>query len=161
MIEVIDNYLPADAFQKIRDTVFSNNDFPWYYMGNVTGDHEDDLYYLVHILQDNMGVNSSYYTDIGQPLVDTLNFKAFIRIKVNCYPKGKELVEHGLHSDYGYDHKGAIYSINTCNGYTRFETGEKIDSVANRMIFFNPNIFHTSTNTTDQKRRININFNYF
>jgi len=66
-----------------------------------------------------------------------------------------------MHQDYEWEHKGALLSLNTCDGYTRFETGEKIDSVANRIIFFDPSIRHTSTNTTNDKRRININFNYF
>ena len=114
MIEVIDNYLPADTWQKINDVVF-DTDFHWYFTDNVTGEHETDLFYLTHVLQNTMGVNSPYHKDIGQPLIDTLDFKAIMRVKVNCYPKGRELVEHGLHSDSGYDHKGALYCVNTCN----------------------------------------------
>ena len=37
----------------------------------------------------------------------------------------------------------------------------KVDSVENRMIFFDPTKPHASTNTTDQVRRVNIVFNYF
>ena len=39
--------------------------------------------------------------------------------------------------------------------------GKKINSVENRMIFFDPNKEHASTNTTDENKRVNINFNYF
>ena len=38
---------------------------------------------------------------------------------------------------------------------------DKIKSVANRMIFFDPTKPHASTNTTNKDRRVNINFNYF
>ena len=69
--------------------------------------------------------------------------------------------EHGMHQDRPFDHKGMLIYMNTCDGYTRFESGEKIDSVANRIVFFNPFIKHTSTNTTNASRRVTINFNYF
>ncbi len=38
---------------------------------------------------------------------------------------------------------------------------EVIDSVANRILFFDPSEEHSSSLCTDQKRRITINFNYF
>ena len=37
----------------------------------------------------------------------------------------------------------------------------KIDSVENRILFFDPSIPHDSENCTDQKVRVNININYF
>ena len=77
------------------------------------------------------------------------------------FPNTEKLHEHGMHVDYDYPHKAAILSINTCDGYTKLEDGTKIDSVANRMLIFDGSTLHTSTNTTDQTVRININFNYF
>ena len=38
--------------------------------------------------------------------------------------------------------------------------GEKFDSVANRILFFDPSKPHHSTSTTDVKRRLNVNINY-
>ena len=58
-------------------------------------------------------------------------------------------------------HKTGIFSINTCNGYTKLEDGTKIDSVANRMLLFDASRPHTPSTTTDQTVRVNINFNYF
>ena len=37
----------------------------------------------------------------------------------------------------------------------------KIESIENRMILFDASRLHTSTNTTNVNRRVNINFNYF
>jgi len=51
--------------------------------------------------------------------------------------------------------------MNTNNGYTKFEDGTKIESVANRMVFFSSNMKHTGTSCTDEKIRVVINFNYF
>ena len=38
---------------------------------------------------------------------------------------------------------------------------EKIPSVKNRIIFFDPSIPHCSTSCSDSKTRMNININYF
>ena len=77
------------------------------------------------------------------------------------YPNTETLKEHGMHTDYNYPHKASILYINTCDGYTKFEDGTKIDSVANRMLIFDGSKLHTSSTTTDQPVRMNINFNYF
>ena len=70
----------------------------------------------------------------------------------------KTVREHASHIDYDASHLGAIYSINTCNGYTRIGD-TKVESVANRIVFFDPSQRHASTGCTDQRRRLNINLN--
>ena len=51
--------------------------------------------------------------------------------------------------------------MNTNDGYTEFEDGTKVESVANRLVTFPANLKHTGTSCTDEKTRIVINFNYF
>lgn len=84
-----------------------------------------------------------------------------MRIKINMYPNTEILKEHGMHSDYTFPHKTGLFSINTCDGYTKLEDGTKIDSVANRMLLFDGSNPHSSSTTTDQPVRVNININYF
>ena len=55
----------------------------------------------------------------------------------------------------------SIFYVNTNNGYTKFEDGTKVESVANRMVTFPTNMKHTGTSCTDEKMRIVINFTYF
>ncbi len=55
----------------------------------------------------------------------------------------------------------SILYINTNNGYTRFETGEVVESVENRLVTFPANLKHTGTSCTDEKVRVVVNFNYF
>ena len=55
----------------------------------------------------------------------------------------------------------SIFYVNTNNGYTEFEDGTKIESVANRMVTFPTNLKHRGTSCTDEKIRVVINFNYF
>ena len=54
---------------------------------------------------------------------------------------------------------GILY-INTNNGYTLLETGDKIESVENRLLLFPCHIMHTGITQTDTKIRVVINFNF-
>ena len=55
----------------------------------------------------------------------------------------------------------AIFYVNSNNGYTEFETGECIHSLANRMVLFPSNIKHRGVTQTNAKERFVINFNWF
>ena len=51
--------------------------------------------------------------------------------------------------------------LNTNNGYTLFEDGTKIDSVANRLVTFNNSTKHSDlTNTCDEPYRLVLNVDY-
>ena len=56
--------------------------------------------------------------------------------------------------------KGALFSLNTCDGYTGFEDGTQIDSVENRVVFFDATKQHHSTSCSNAPYRLNINVNY-
>ena len=65
-----------------------------------------------------------------------------------------------MHRDYAYPHQVALFSLNTCNGYTYFEdTKEKVPSIANQLVIFDGNRNHCSVAQTDENLRINININ--
>ena len=105
-------------------------------------------------------IYNPYLISIGTTAKDMLKAKTFIRVKGNLYPSQNKLSQHKSHKDYEYEHKAAIYCINTCDGYTMFEDGKTIPSVANRLITFDGSMQHASTDCTNAKSRININFNY-
>ena len=85
----------------------------------------------------------------------------FLRIKANLYPSSETLHEHKMHVDFDYSHCTALFSLNTCDGYTKLKDGTKINSVANRILLFDASEEHCSTTTTDTFARVNININYF
>ena len=159
--EVIDNYLPREEFEKIRDVMMSA-DFPWFYSSYVTYSDEnvDSALYFTHSFYKDGFINSSFF-ELLLPLTSKLNAKAMIRIKGNLYPNIGKTMENLRHKDYNFEHKGAIYYINTNNGPTVLEDGTKIDAVENRILFFEASKEHNSTYCTDQKTRVNININYF
>jgi len=162
-VQVIDNFLSKEDFKSVYDHIMSA-EFAWYWNDVVyRGSKKENQvtnYYETHLLYQNIPMSNSFDFIIDK-FFKKLDIKALERMKVNCYPGQDTLFEHGFHVDRNYTHKGAIFCLNTCNGYTAFKTGEKIDSVENRMILFDPSKEHSSTNTTNAKRRVNINFNYF
>lgn len=163
--EVIDNYLTDNAFETLKNQIDNDDQsFPWYYNRFVDNRNKpalNDHFYFAHVLYNRGQINSPHY-DAVVPLLNKIQTKAVIRVKVNAYPKnGDEIVKHRPHKDYDFEHKGAIFYLNTNNGKTILADGTEIDSVANRILFFDPSIPHNSTNCTDAKMRFNININYF
>ena len=160
--EVIDNYLPQEEFEKIRDVMMSQ-DFPWFYSAYVAfkGKVDDDnSMCFTHSFYKNSLVNSNFF-ELTLPLIFKLNAKALIRVKGNMYPNVGSSLNNEPHVDYDFEHKGAIYYLNTNNGPTVLEDGTKIDAVENRILLFDASKKHNSTHCTDQKVRVNININYF
>ena len=167
--KIIDNALPGDYFNKLKNTIMSDS-FPWFYCDSVAYKNEDDGdYYFVHGIYHEQKPWSDFYLDF-ESLVSgelcsmaskALNIKSLIRAKVNFYPKTNEIRYHNQHIDEVYKHKGAILYINDNNGFTVLEDGTKIESVSNRILLFDPSKPHNSTTCTDAKCRVNININYF
>jgi len=157
-MKIIDNFLPADEHRKMHDLLFSDQ-FPYFFQNAVATKEDTDYFYFTHMIYDVHAPMSSFFDSI-HGILNRLDVKALRRAKVNCYPKTEKLLKHGVHKDYPFKHKGALYSINTCNGGTYI--GDKfIPSVANRMLLFDSSQKHNSTTCTNAKCRININFNYY
>ncbi len=162
---VIDNFLPQEKFQIIQSAVMDEKPetaIGWVYTPAVAHENEVENYkyfYLIYNVYYHT-ILSSFYEKLI-PVLNELYFKSLIRIKCNLYPNSEKIHEHKEHVDTDYPHKAAIFSINTCNGYTKLEDGTKIDSVANRMLLFDASKPHCSTTTSDTTARFNINFNYF
>lgn len=159
---IVDNFLPKENFIRVKELLLSN-DFPWFYYKNITFGNESKgpLFYMSHAFYNNNQPNSSSYNFLKENLLKFMNIKSLIRVKANFYPNQSIKEINEMHKDYEFKHKGAIFSINTNNGGTLLKDGTKIDSIENRMLFFDPSIEHDSENCTDQKVRINININYF
>ena len=86
--------------------------------------------------------------------------KTCLRIKANLTLKTPTPKESSFHID-GNDITTAIFYINTNNGYTEFESGVRVSSVANRVCIFDSNLTHRGTTHTEgDHQRIVVNFNY-
>ena len=78
-----------------------------------------------------------------------------MRIKINFYPYTDTVKEHQPHFDYDFDHYGAIFSLNTCNGFTRLKDGSKFDSflTGKASFMYSPN---KNKNLKNLDRKIDI-----
>lgn len=164
MVEVVDNFLDPNHLQQLKMAVFGGA-FPWYMQKSVAYDDEsmenDNLYMLAHGVYKNSEVASKdMFEFIKGAVFPKLDMIAPLRIKINQYPYTEKLYEHPLHYDQKYSNKALVLCLNTCNGYTHFENGDKVDSVENRAIFFDGSKLHGSTNCSDQKCRIVLAMNY-
>lgn len=161
--EIIDNFLPKDNFNLIKKTIFGNN-FNWFYTPEINHkgiESSNMLFYFTHLFYAYNKPTSMFFDLINTNLISFFDVKSLLRIKGNLYPNQHVKKENGFHTDYDFSHKGAIFYLNTNNGRTILSNKIKIDSIENRILFFDPSIPHDSENCTDQKVRVNININYF
>ena len=160
VITVVDNYLDVGSFKVISETL-NGRLFPWFFSEEKVVLKEVGLfnYQFTHYFFKNFTINSTYF-DILNPLIEKMDVKSLVRIKANLNPISHKLIEFESHKDQEYKCKAAIYYINDNNGYTMFGN-EKVESKQNRIVFFDTETEHSSTNSTDCKNRMVINFNYF
>jgi hypothetical protein len=160
-MKIIDNYLDEETFTNISQFMMGSY-FPWFYNDAVASvEKRNDLSYFTHGFFDvdfEFQMSSMYW--LIQPLVNKIQPKDIIRVKGNLYPNVGTNINDPFHQDYKFEHKGAIFYINTNNGATIFEDGTRVESVANRILFFDPTIPHASCRCTDEKIRVNVNLNY-
>jgi len=165
-IEVIDNFLPKDLFLDISDFFFSSK-FVWYWnefkteKGMKYGselNELDDFQYIHPLYNFNKPVSNVNI----QAFIDALNMKHIVKAKANSTIRMNSIFRYGFHNDVGLSGcKTSIFYMNTNDGFTEFENGDRIESIANRMITFDSSLKHTGTSCTNKKRRIVLNFNYF
>jgi len=160
-MKIIDNFLDDNSFLRIK-TLMENNSFPWFTIcsSGVSHSGTSDGMYFTHNFYSNYSFCSEH-SSVLSPLFQKINPKSLIRIKGNLYPGTDKIKFHDWHVDYDFNHNAFIFYINTNNGKTIFSNGEEVNSVENRILFFDPQIKHRSTTCSDQNFRMNINCNYF
>jgi len=164
-MELLDNYLPVNQFRELQ-SIFLGPNFPWFYNDCINLSTDPGGYQFVHSLYStNKGPSSNYYNLVA-PIIEKLSPESIlIRVKCNLNPRTNDhVVLGGYHTDIpttqSLNFKTAIFYLNTNNGYTKFETGEKVQSVENRMLLFYANEKHTGVSCTDKNRRVVMNINY-
>ena len=178
-IEVYDDFFDEDVFSKIRDIVEST-EFQWSRSSIINRQQypknlpmkflmeEKYNHQFVHYLYSEWFPTSDYTKSILMPFKEVLEnnhpIRAILRAKVNFNSCTETVIEHALHHDYDVDEypdlKTLLFYVNTNDGYTLFEDGDKIPSVANRCVLIKGNILHTGTNCTDDFGRLVIAINY-
>ena len=154
-MKVIDNFLDLNSFNHFKN-IITGQYFPWYFNNQkVLDDNHLDNYQFVNTFKDG---------NTAMPLLDVfkekLNVSNFLRAKLNCTTRTNKIFEFKSHKDLDINCLVSIFYINSNNGYTKFENGEKIESIENRLITFDNNLKHYGTTSTNTQTRIVLNLCY-
>ena len=136
-MQVIENFLPEEIYNDFYNIMLKERSFLWSY-----------------------SEISPYFEKFIHPFMGRLQFNRFRRARANLYTKKTEQKQHGWHTDSVNPHMVGLWSLNTNNGYTIFKDGTKHYSKANTMLIFDGSLEHASVPQTDEKVRINFNFNF-
>ena len=184
-IKIEDNYLKQKDFDDIQE-LFLGNSFFWFFKyrfydtgsdyppelnpntGPLAMDNDKlDCFSFVHTFYEDIVPQSPFFDKLHS-ILELLRPESIKKIRANLITRLPNIVENPFHSDLGKMSEEkqkqwmtSIFYVNTNDGYTVFEDGTKVESVANRMISFPANLKHTGTTCTDQQTRIVINFNYY
>ena len=164
---IYDNYLPKTYFKKLQKWFFSSEPNWKYNQHKVKDTESTDSFQFVHMFY------APYMPKKGWPVIEdkvnlletllyTLNPYIVIKIKANLTPRTAVPDKTDFHIDLGdfLGQKTAIFYLNTNNGYTEFEDGTIVESVANRICVFDGSERHRGVSCTDEKMRVVINLNY-
>ena len=158
--KIIENFLDNDTLKSLQQRLLSH-EFAWFYRPRQVEDEDREFSdYFCHSFFQSVTINSDHW-NLVLPLVNKLNIKALIEIRANLVIQRPKKIICGFHTDNNYDCKTAIFYINTCNGYTLFENGEKVKCEENKIIIFDSNLRHAAASQTDTKQRVVLNVNYF
>jgi len=168
-VSIIDNFLAKEEFVALRDPIMTNH-FPWFFIPFKSHPDEDQLTQpgqLIHMVYTTNIPYSQFYDPHFFPILDALHVSILSRIKINLQIRTSEPYFSPFHLDIMDLEKDitalvttSILYINTNNGYTEFEDGTIVESVANRLVTFPADTKHRGVSQTDEQRRIVINFDY-
>ncbi len=170
-IEIIDNFLNKDDFEDLKKFLMSPRS-QWRFVDFIA--HKDERGqgrdgYFVHSFTDRdpntflerFEVSPDYQKVVKllDCIKNKLNFREILRVRSSLYPRREKQIPDPFHVDYNFNHKVCIFYINTNNGFTLFENGEKVNSKANRLMIFDGLEKHCSVVQTDTTARYIININ--
>ena len=175
MIQVIDNLLTSEQHKNLSQVMLKGGILPWKFNDRKVSMGQDSVnnyqfthvFYSFHSVTGNTRHIVSKEIDVVKPLLDKIGFVALHRVKANLEPVKSERYYSDWHYDVAINNKPctfmttAIYYVNTCDGYTEFDDGTKVDCIANRLVRFSSDIKHRGVSQLNSKVKCVINLNYF
>ena len=167
-MKVIDNFLPEEEFEWIVSHFLPTEEcntakLPWFYNEAIVSTSKIRIPQFTHTFVD-MGKKLSPHIKLIDSSLSFLGIKNpndLIRVKANLTVRTTFHRNTGYHQDFkNADLTTAILYLNTNNGWTQLKSGEKVKSIANRMVIFPTKTLHAGVTCTDERKRVVINFNY-
>ena len=166
-MKIIDNLLDQNVFNGLQ-ALMMGGDIAWYYNPAIV-DYDEilDRFQFTHRFYFDKIPTSPFLEQLN-PILEIIKPVSIWRIKANLLTRTPNIIENAFHVDMNdmpeerlKQWTTSIFYVNTNNGYTEFEDGTKVESVANRLVSFPSNMKHLGTSCSDEKTRIVINFNYY
>ena len=159
---IVDNFLNQEEFNPIADLIVNN--FQWKYDNFVDYADDKDKFQFTHSFYKDFEIVSPFHETL-KPIWNRIRPREIYRVKANLLTRTPQIVENRFHTDNPeisgvIPYTTSIFYLNTNNGYTEFEDGTKVESVANRFVSFPMDMKHRGTSCSDVKTRVVINFNY-
>ena len=158
-MQLIENFLPEDIFLDIQKTLLGSM-MGWGFSPHSTNSERNDDFYFTHTLYNNGNQLSGLFQQIVHPILGNLQFNYLLRARARLITRQTTQIPHKFHVDSKEKHMVALFSVNTNNGHTLFENGEKKYSKENTMLIFDGSLKHATVPQTDTNIRVNINFNF-
>jgi hypothetical protein len=157
---IIENALSEKVFGQVQEHMMSLQ-YNWHFGEGVATNNSKGDFQFMHTIHEGCYMDSQPDYQVVDAILELLRPQLIIRIKANLLTITEEHKVHGMHVDNLIPGAlTAIYYINTNNGYTIFEDGDKVESVANRLVVFPANTTHSGASCTDELRRVVINLNF-
>jgi hypothetical protein len=170
---IIDKVLPDSYAGEIRRALLSDY-FPWYFNDYVIQTTTDtvDPFQFTHTIVDNNEAKSDVF-QLMKPMIyfielhTGIKIKSTVRIKANLITRNNSETtkDRTIHQDNpSANYRSFLYYVEDSDGDTLMFADDKktetqrITPQANKGVFFDSNVWHTSTQPTVAKRRVVINF---
>ena len=182
MIEIRDDFLPYNIFEKLKEDIVYNSSFPWFlnkvldistegsYIGRTNCPDEDNrqfCYLFYKTDQDKLSTRPHMGRELEKviPLIQNYEFSHnqkyyLLHVKANLNVRAPENLEHGFHRDHPWNGKTSVFYLNDNDGYTKFQNGQVVKSKANRAVIFDSPELHTGSTPTDEYGRYVVNLNW-
>ena len=182
MIEIRDDFLPTNVFEKLKKDIVYNESFPWFlnkvldistegsYIGRTNCPDEDNrqfCYLFYKTDQDKLSTRPHMGRELEKviPLIQHYEFSHdqkyyLLHVKANINVRAPENLEHGFHRDHPWNGKTSVFYLNDNDGYTKFQNGQVVESKANRAVIFDSPELHTGSTPTDVYGRYVVNLNW-
>ena len=170
--EIVENFLDQDNLNQLK-IFFMSPRSQWRFKDSLVSKNPDNQKkdgYFVHNFRDihpitfkdvlPISPNYNVLFNFMEKLKNKVNFRQILRIRASLFTRRENLKADTFHVDYPINHKVCIFYINSNNGYTLFKTGEKIDSIENRLLIFDGTKEHATVVQTDKSARYIININF-
>jgi len=112
--EIKDNFVDPQYLIQLQTAIMGGR-LPWFYNGVLNGD--PSFSYFIHTVYENNSPRSELF-DLLTGILTLLDAKAIVRIKCNLYTKTPTVEQHPTHFDQDYPLKGAVFYVNSNDGFT-------------------------------------------